>query len=228
LRQNAQTEFEKSAPISEGSNDMESEQLTATTQPQSDTATPRSGSRFGRVFQVIGEEIGFGRGSSNWTFVRMLLGLFPSGAFSRTRVLILRIWGLRIGKGSTIAGTPVLAGSADPRKSLIIGERCFINWPVHLDVSAPITIGDRASIGHHVVIITTDHEIGSSQARAARQLRRPVTIGAGVWIGSSVIVLPGVTIGEGAVVGAGALVNKDVAPNTVVGGVPARVIRHLD
>jgi maltose O-acetyltransferase len=147
--------------------------------------------------------------------------------FVRTRAAILRSWGLKIGKGTTISGTPVLAGDVDPRRNLTIGDRCCINWPLHLDVNAPITIGDRASIGHHVVIITTDHEIGDQLARACGVVPKPVTIGSGSWIGAAATILPGTTIGDGAIVSAGALVSGTVAPNTVVGGVPARFIRNL-
>lgn len=56
----------------------------------------------------------------------------------------------------------------------------------------------------------------------------PITIGNNVWIGSNAVILSGVTIGDWAVVAAGAVVSKDVEPYTVVGGIPARVIRKVD
>jgi len=63
--------------------------------------------------------------------------------------------------------------------------------------------------------------------KRANLIPASVHIGADAWLGANVTVLPGVTIAEGAVVAAGAVVSKDVEPNTVVGGVPARLIRRL-
>ena len=58
-------------------------------------------------------------------------------------------------------------------------------------------------------------------------LPSPIYIGKNVWIGASAVVLPGVRIGDGASVAAGAVVTKDVPPNTVVGGVPARQLKSV-
>ncbi|MBC8135210.1 MAG: acyltransferase, partial [Fibrella sp.] len=108
-----------------------------------------------------------------------------------------------------------------------VGDRCRLNSPLYLDASAPITIGNGVAIGHHVMIVTTGHEIGSPEMRSGRHLHEPVTIGDGAWIAANVTLLPGVTIGRGAVVAAGAVVTKDVPENTLVGGVPARILRKL-
>ena len=86
-------------------------------------------------------------------------------------------------------------------------------------------IGDRALIGHNCVIATLNHNM--DPAKRANLLPAPVHIGSDAWLGANVTILPGVTIGNGAVVAAGAVVTKDVAPNTVVGGVPAKLIKEL-
>jgi len=80
-------------------------------------------------------------------------------------------------------------------------------------------------IGHNAVIATLNHNMDPAQR--ANLLPAPVHIGNDVWMGANVTVLPGVTIGDGAVIAAGAVVTKDVAPNTVVGGVPAKLIKEL-
>ena len=106
-----------------------------------------------------------------------------------------------------------------------LGEGVFINAGCRFQDQGGIYIGDRALIGHNAVIATLNHNV--DPAKRANLLPAPVHIGADVWLGSNVTVLPGVTIGEGAVVAAGAGVTKDVAPNTVVGGIPAKLIKEL-
>lgn len=108
-----------------------------------------------------------------------------------------------------------------------IGARCFANFGlVALDVVS-ITIGDDVQIGPNVQLLTPTHPLDPELRRAGWEAAEPIVIEDGVWIGGGAIVLPGVTVGARSVVGAGAVVTRDVAPDVVVAGNPARVIRTL-
>ncbi len=116
----------------------------------------------------------------------------------------------------------------DYGSSIRIGARCFANFGlVALDV-APITIGDDVQIGPNVQLLTPTHPVDPEPRRAKWEAAEPITIGDNVWLGGGAIVLPGVTIGENTVVGAGAVVPRDLPPNVVAVGNPARVVRTLD
>lgn len=106
-----------------------------------------------------------------------------------------------------------------------IGEGCLINRDGYIRPGT--TIGDRVFVGPYVRLVTDGHEIGASQQRAGANTAPPITIGDGTWIGAGATVLGGVTIGAGCMVAAGAVVTKDVPDNTLVGGIPAKVIRSL-
>lgn len=107
-----------------------------------------------------------------------------------------------------------------------VGKGVFINSGCHFQDQGGITIGDGALIGHNVVLATINHNFDPTHR--GDNLPAPITIGKRVWIGANAAVLPGVKIGDGAVVAAGAVVTKDVPPCTIVGGVPARIIRKIE
>lgn len=113
----------------------------------------------------------------------------------------------------------------DCGKNIHIGKHVFINMGCKFQDQGGIFIGDGVLIGHNVVLATLNHAM--QPERRSNMLPAPIHIGKRVWIGSNATVLPGVTIGDGAVVAAGAVVTRDVPANTVVGGVPAKVIRHI-
>ena len=106
-----------------------------------------------------------------------------------------------------------------------VGAGTFVNAGCRFQDQGGIYIGERALIGHNAVIATLNHNM--DPARRANLLPAPVRIGDDAWLGANVTVLPGVTIGNGAVIAAGAVVSRDVEENTVVGGVPARLLRRL-
>ena len=110
-------------------------------------------------------------------------------------------------------------------KNITIGKDVFINSGCHFQDQGGIQIGDGALIGHNVVLATINHDLNPEENR--KNHYAPITIGAHVWIGSNATILPGVTLGDWAVVAAGAVVTQDVPPRTVVGGVPAKVLKVI-
>ena len=110
-------------------------------------------------------------------------------------------------------------------KNIKIGKDIFINSGCHFQDQGGIDIGDGALIGHNVVLATINHDLDPAMKRANHYA--PIKIGKHVWIGSNVTVLQGVEIGDWAVVAAGAVVTRDVPPLTVVGGVPAKVLKTI-
>lgn len=113
----------------------------------------------------------------------------------------------------------------DCGKNIHIGKNVFINMGCKFQDQGGIYIGDGALIGHNVVLATLNH--AKSPRDRGSMVPAPIRIGKNVWIGSNATILPGVTIGDGAIVAAGAVVAGDVPENTIVGGVPAKLIRHL-
>ena len=158
---------------------------------------------------------------------QMLLAPLPIHVGSRVRVHVLRLAGFQIGSGCVIWGTPTITGDGDLYRKLTIGQGCWFNVACFFDLGAPINIGDHVAIGHQVMILTTSHEIGPQGQRASALEVHPVTINSGAWLGARCTILPGVTIGAGAIVAAGAMVSRDVPPNTMVAGIPARVVKSL-
>jgi acetyltransferase-like isoleucine patch superfamily enzyme len=154
--------------------------------------------------------------------------LFPQLSFNRTRTALLRAAGLQMGNGSLVMGPFSVTGPGNFRELLTIGDHTLITGPLHIDLGARVHIGNCVRVGHHVVFLTVDHEIGPAEYRCGRLMAAPITVGDGVWIGSCVTVLPGVSIGNGSVIAAGATVVRDVPPNTLAAGVPAKVKRNLD
>ncbi|MDD2959118.1 MAG: DapH/DapD/GlmU-related protein [Lachnospiraceae bacterium] len=110
-------------------------------------------------------------------------------------------------------------------KNIQFGKDVFINSGCHFQDQGGITIGDGTLIGHNVVLATINHDLRPENNR--KNHYAPIKIGSHVWIGSNATVLSGVEIGDWSVIAAGAVVTKDVSAMSIVGGVPAKVIRYL-
>lgn len=117
-----------------------------------------------------------------------------------------------------------------------VGNECFVNYnSTFLDIS-PITLGNGVMIGANVTLATPLHPLMAQERLNANypdgyhdlEYSAPITIKDGCWICSSATICGGVTIGENSVVAAGAVVVRDVPPNSLVAGVPAKVVRQID
>lgn len=134
---------------------------------------------------------------------------------------------------SRIIGKPVDASFTmfppfytDCGKNITVGKNVFFNSGCRFQDQGGIRIGNGVLVGHNTVLATLNHDV--DPRKRGNLTPGPIVIGNDVWIGSNVTVVPGVTIGDGAIIAAGAVVTRDVPPNTIVGGVPAKVIREID
>jgi galactoside O-acetyltransferase len=118
---------------------------------------------------------------------------------------------------------PVVVYGAE---SLTFGDDVEVGEFVVLRAHGGLRIGDRVLIAAHAIVTTRGHP--EELPRRGLAVDAPIAIEDDVWIGANATVLPGVTIGRGAIVAAGAVVTDSVEPMTVVGGVPARLIRRIE
>lgn len=146
--------------------------------------------------------------------VLRFVGHIPSHHLRR---FFYRLGGMHIGKGSSIHGGAIFYDT----RNIVVGNDTIIGENAVLDGRDHLLIGDHVDIASEVMIYNAEHDVMSEDFHA---IHAKVVIEDYVFIGPRAIILPGVTIGKGAVVGAGAVVTKDVAPLSIVGGVPAKVI----
>jgi acetyltransferase-like isoleucine patch superfamily enzyme len=114
-----------------------------------------------------------------------------------------------------------------PGPSIVIGHDCFIGSGCEFNIDSRLTIGNHCLVASGTRFIDHNHGTDIDMLIAKQKCTSvPIVVGQDVWIGANCVVLAGVEIGEGAIVAAGAVVTKSVAPNAIVGGVPARLIRY--
>lgn len=136
---------------------------------------------------------------------------------------LYRMAGISVGEGSCIVG-PIHIGKA----CLAIGKHTWVGHDLYIEGNGCVSIGDNVDVAPWVVFSTGGHEIGDACRRAGSGLTFEQKVGNGSWIGIRSLFINNVTVGESCVVAGGAVVTGDIAPNTLVGGVPARVIRRLE
>lgn len=113
----------------------------------------------------------------------------------------------------------------DSKGGFSVGANTVINPRCRVDTRGSITIGNNVSISNEVTILTADHD-PNSQSFEGRQ--KCVIIEDYVWVGTRAMIMPGVRLGRGSVIAAGSIVTKDVLPNEVVAGIPAKFIKNRD
>ena len=180
----------------------------------------------GRVVRLLRSEVEYVQPAK--LAAELTTAAMPHLCFNYLRTTIWRAAGLKVGDRSRIMGRLHVTGSGAWQNRLAVGADTFLTGPVRIDLDASVSIGDRVRIGHDVMLLTVNHEIGDSEQRCSANFARPIIIGDGAWLASRCIILPGVSIGKGAVVAAGAVVTRDVPPDTMVAGAPARVVRSFD
>jgi UDP-3-O-[3-hydroxymyristoyl] glucosamine N-acyltransferase len=159
------------------------------------------------------------------------LGTRIEGYVWMRRISIPRNWrDISLGAGVALDDGVVLLANGDPQDGkLTIGADTYVNRYTVFDAHRKLAIGRNVMIGPHCYFTDADHGTDPAAPVRSQPMRyRPLIVEDEAWIGAHVTVLPGVTIGRGAVVAAGAVVTRDVAPMTVVAGVPARLLRHRD
>ena len=110
---------------------------------------------------------------------------------------------------------------------VVIGDHTRIG--IHNTIIGPVTIGNHVNLAQGITVTALNHNFDDTTKMIDEQgiATKPVVISDDVWIGANAVILPGVTIGRHVVVAAGAVVTKDVPDNTIVGGVPATIIKKL-
>ncbi len=159
---------------------------------------------------------------ASYATMKLLIQMNNSSDPAEIRNLLSQITGPEIDE-STAVFTPLYINYGKHTK---IGKNVFINFDcVFLDMGG-ITIEDNVLIAPKVSLLTEGHPVSSEQRHSL--VPGHIHIKKNAWIGANATILPGVTVGENAIVASGAVVSKDVPDNSIVSGVPAKVIKRID
>ncbi len=146
---------------------------------------------------------------------------FAGTKYFKIKRRLLIALGYEIGQNTKVVGPLITTGS------LVIGDNCWIGKNFLVNGNGWVRIGNNCDIAPEVTFLTGGHKIGTAERRAGEGEHYSISVGDGCWIGGRTTILGNTTVGKGCVVAACACVAKDIPENTLVGGVPAKVIRNL-
>ena len=169
-----------------------------------------------RIFHIRGIR----RCLSLWLVNNIYAGDSNPKYFEKKRRLLIAA-GVQIGEGTKVVG-PIY-----PHGKLIIGKNCWIGKNLIVNGNGTVVIDENCDIGPEVTFQTGGHEVGTKERRAGKGVIFNQYVGKGTWIGGRVTILNSTTIGEACMVAGCACVTKNVADNSMVGGVPAHVLKML-
>ena len=174
------------------------------------------------------KEIGF-RQALKFFFTTLFLVVFNNLLFPQLRSVFLQIIGAHVGKNTIVHAVTFFNCYKTGFKGLHLGDDCFIGDDSLIDLADQVILADQVTLAERVTILThtnigyKDHPL----QKYYPSFTKPVVIENGSFIGVNATIMPGVTIGPCSVVAAGSVVTSTVEPFTVVGGVPARVLKTL-
>lgn len=146
-------------------------------------------------------------------------------ALDRVRLRAYKLAGLKV-SGRCLIWGPMTIRPVGGGQNIEIGEGTFVNAEVRFAVPVDkVVIGRNVHVGPRVMFETVNHELRHVPGLGRRAWTKRIVVEDEAWIGAGAIITQGVTIGRGAVVAAGAVVVESVAANTLVGGVPAKVLK---
>ncbi len=176
---------------------------------QAGESVPFNDPQYSRIFEIVSRTI------------KLSAMLNASDSIDKIRDILNEIIGTQLDKSTTV----LVPFHTNFGQFIKIGKNVFVNHDcTFLDLGG-ISIEDDVLIGPKVSLITENHPLEPANRKKLEV--KPILIKRNAWIGAGAIILPGVTVSENAVVAAGAVVSKDVPANTVVGGIPAKIIKEI-
>ena len=141
--------------------------------------------------------------------------------FFALKRILLRIAGYQIGQGTKVVGPVFCTGK------LTVGEHCWVGRDLKIYGNGEVIIGNSCDLGPEVTFLTGGHAIGDAGRRAGRGESYCIRVEDGCWLGAKTTLLGSITMGMGSVLAACGCAVRDIPPNTLAAGVPAKEIRRL-